>query len=41
MKCTQYYKIHNTEHKTIFVQNTEQIGFFKFQRQIKGKKFDA
>jgi hypothetical protein len=25
MKCTQYYKIHNTEHKTIFIQNTEQI----------------
>jgi hypothetical protein len=24
-KCTQYYKIHNTEHKTIFIQNTEQI----------------
>ena len=25
MKCTQYYKIHNTEYKTIFIQNTEQI----------------
>ena len=25
MNCTQYYKIHNTEYKTIFIQNTECI----------------